>query len=147
LIQTKIIIGIGILIGLLLFKQTKPTFLKAILIGLIICFGLGYFVEFPIGTIAFITFGILAFGFSIWCVWNKKWIQMIIGIFTFLSFVWTLFDYQFWNLLQFLMVIPLACYAWTLIKYRNYKNELSVLTVLASYELSEFLVIIATWIK
>ena len=72
---------------------------------------------------------------------------MIIGIFTFLSFVWTLFDYQFWNLLQFLMVIPLACYAWTLIKYRNYKNELSVLTVLASYELSEFLVIIATWIK
>jgi len=71
---------------------------------------------------------------------------MTIGIFTFLSFVWTLFDYQFYNLLQFLMILPLACYIWTLFEWRKYEKELSVLTVLASYELSEFVIIIGTWI-
>ncbi|OAB78400.1 hypothetical protein ULVI_10550 [Cochleicola gelatinilyticus] len=145
--HTKIIIGIGVLIGLLLFNKTKPNFLKLILVGLSICFTLGYFMEFPIGTVAFMSFGILALVFSIWCVMNKNIISFLIGIFTFLSFVWTLFDYQFWNLLQFLMIIPLFCYIWTLIKYPNYKKELSVLTILASYELSEFLIIIGTWIK
>ena len=71
---------------------------------------------------------------------------MTIGVFTFLSFVWTLFDYQFWNLLQFLMIIPLVCYIWSLFEWRKYEKELSVLTVLASYELSEFVIIIGTWI-
>ena len=145
--QTKIIIGIGVLIGLLLFKKTKSTFLKVILTGLSICYGLGYFIEFPIGTFAFITFGIFALAFSIWCGINKKWNGLIIGLFTFLSFIWTIFGYQFGNLIQFLMLIPLLSYIWTLTRWRKYEKELSILTILASYELSEFLIIIGTWIK
>ncbi|WP_188245550.1 hypothetical protein [Maribacter aquimaris] len=145
--QTKIIIGIGVLIGLLLYKKTKPNILKGILIGLTLCYAGGYFMEFPIGTVAFISFGIVALVFTVWCGLNNRWFSLIIGLFTFLSSIWSLFDYQFWNLLQFLMIIPLACYIWILSRWRKHINELSVLTVLASFEFTEFLILLGTWIK
>tara|TARA_R110000744_G_C18951541_1_gene515734 strand:+ start:59 stop:502 length:444 start_codon:yes stop_codon:yes gene_type:complete len=147
LTQTKIIIGIGVLIGLLLYNRTKPNTLKGILIGLTLSYGGGYFMEFPIGTVAFISFGIVALGFTVWSGLNKKWFSLIIGVFTFLSFIWTLFDYQFWNFLQFLMIIPLTCYIWILSRWRKHINELSILTILASFELTEFLILLGTWIK
>ena len=147
MLHTKIIIGIGVLIGLLLFNKTKPDFLKAILIGLSVCYGLGYFAEFPIGTVAFMLFGILALVFAIWCGKNNKWIGFIIGAFTFVSYVWMFLSYPYANELKLMMIVPIICYVWTLIKYRNYKKEISVLTIFASYELSEFLIIIGSWIK
>lgn len=147
MLHAKIIIGIGVLIGLLVFNKTKPDFLKVILIGLSICYGLGYFVEFPIGTVAFMLFGILALIFAIYCGKNNKWIGFIIGILTFLSYVWIFMSYPYANELKLMMLIPIICYAWTLKKYRNYAEEFSILTILVSYEISEFLILIGTWIK
>ena len=138
--------GIGILFGLLLFSRTKPVFLKVILSGLIICLGLGLIPVFSYKTLVVVSFGLLALVFSIWCGQNDKWIGFIIGIFSILSIMWTLFDYQYWNLLQFLMIIPLSFYVWTLFKWRDYQKVLSILTVLAGFELTEFLIIIGTWI-
>lgn len=131
----------------MLFNKTKPDFLKAILIGFSVCYGLGYFAEFPLGTFAFILFGILALLFVIWCGKNNKWIGFLIGVFTLISYVWMFLSYPYANELRLMMIIPIFGYVWALTKYRNYKKELSILTILASFELSEFLIIIGSWIK
>lgn len=137
--QTKIIIGIGVLIGLLLIKNTKPLFLKVIFIGLAVSYGLGYFAEFPVGTVSFLLFGVLALAFSIWCGINKKWTGLIIGIFTFISFLILIMAYPYSNELKITKVIPIISFLLIFRKLEVYKNEISILTILVSYELSEFL--------
>ena len=146
MIQTKILIGIGVLIGLLLFKQTKPLFLKAVLIGLSVSYGLGYFAEFPMGTVSFILFGVFALVFSVWCGLYKKWIGMIIGIFTVLSYIFKLIGFPYAYELKLAMLIPIISYALIFRNLKAYRTELSILTILVSYEISELIQIIQLWI-
>jgi len=120
------------------------TFLKVILLSLSTCIILGYFTEIPFKSAVFITFGATALVFSIWAAMKRKWIIVIIGIFTVLSVLWILLQYPNYNFLQFLMIIPLLCYLWTLVKWQQYKYVISVLTVLAFYELSELFRLITT---
>lgn len=143
--QQKIIIGIGILAGLLLYPKTKPTFLKSILIGLSISFGLTFFKNQLLVNLSFFSFGMLTLGFSIHQAANGKWTNFAIGVFAFLSFIWGLFQYPFVGELRLLMLIPIGIYIWTLIKKWKVENGLSVLTVLAFYEISEFLILIGQW--
>ncbi|MEK6155687.1 hypothetical protein WIW50_20675 [Flavobacteriaceae bacterium 3-367] len=141
----KIIVGIGVLLGLLLLRRTKPTFLKAILIGLAISFGLTFFTEKLLVNISFFSFGILTLGFSIHQGIHKKWRNFIIGLFAFLSFLWSLSHWPLIGELRFLMIIPIALYVWTLVKKRETENGLSIITILAWYELSEFLILMEQW--
>ena len=145
--QTKILIGIGVPIGLLLFKQTKPLFLKVILIGLAITYGLGYFAEFPLGTLAYALFAVFALAFSVWCGFNQKWTGLIIGIFTVISYIFNLMSFPYAYELKLAMLIPIISYALIFRKLKAYKNELSVLTILVSYEISELIQIIQFWMK
>lgn len=147
MIQTKILIGIGVLIGLLLFKQTKPLYLKVVLIGLSITYGLGYFAVFPLGTVSFLLFGVFVLAFSVWCGLNKKWIGLIIGFFTLISFIFNLVSFPYAYELKLAMLIPIISYALIFRKLDTYKYELSILTILVSYELSELIKIIQFWIK
>ncbi len=139
----KILFGIGALIGLLLFRQTKPIILKIILIGLALSVGLSFFTEYININIPFFSFGLLTLGFTIWCGIQGKWTSMIIGLFAFLSFTWSFMNFQHWGLLQFLMIIPLGLFIWTLYKRKEFKDEISVLTAIAAFELSEFILCIS----
>ena len=141
----KIIIGLGVFFGLLLFFRTKTIFLKVVLVSLSACLILGYFTELPIKSEVFVAFGIFVLVFSGWAVGKRKWIEGVIGFFALLSVLWILLDYPQYNLLQFLMIIPLACYIWTLFKWQKYNPLISVLTVLAAYEFSEFVRLLQTW--
>lgn len=137
----RIIFGIGALIGLLFFRQTKPVILKVILIGLAFSVGLSFFKEYI--DISFFSFGLLTLGYTIWCGIKGKWTSMLIGLFAFLSFTWSFMNFQHWALLQFLMIIPLSLYLWTLHKKKEFISEISVLTAIAGFELSE----LAMWLS
>jgi len=134
----KTIIGVGIIVGLYLFGKTKPTFLKAILVGFILSYGLTFFNGTILIDISFFSFGILTLGFTVWSGLHKKWLNSVIGLFGFLSFLWGLLHYEHVNLLQFLMTIPIILFILTLFNLRKYKGEMSILTILAAYELTEF---------
>lgn len=75
----KIIFGIGVIIGLLLFKKTKPILIKLILIGLAVCYVLGLFNHQITSTIGYVGFGLLSLTFGIYNANKKKWLNMIIG--------------------------------------------------------------------
>lgn len=143
----KIIISIGVLIGLSLFKKTNPIFLKATLIGLILSFGLSFFSEKLLINISFFSFGILTFIFAAYSGLNKKWMNLIIGFFAFMSFLWSFMNWLLIGELRFLMLIPIICFAVILRKLRDYKNELSILTILVTYELTQFFVQIEQWLN
>ncbi len=143
----KIIILIGIIIGFLLFKRTKPNFLKGILIGLILSLGIYSFeIEF-LANISFISFGILSLTFAVYSGIKRKWLNLIIGIFAFVSFFSKLMHYPYANGLKLLMVIPIICYVMTLIKSESNKAELSIMTIFVAYELSEFLKLTEIWLN
>ena len=144
--QLKIIIGLGVITGLLLFFKTKTTFLKVVLGCLSIALLLGYFTELPIKGVVFIGFGITVLIFLIWAALKRKWVEGLIGVFALLSFLWIMLDFPQYNLLQFLMIIPLVCYIWTLIKWKKYSSVISVLTVLAAYEISELVRLLQIWV-
>ncbi len=139
----QIIFLVGALIGLLFFRQTKPVILKIILIGLILSVGLSFFKEYIDINISFFSFGLLTLGFTIWCAIEGKWTSMLIGLFAFTSFIWSFMNLQHWGELQFLMIIPLSLYLLTWFKKKEFKNEISVLTALAGFELSEFVLCIS----
>ena len=143
----KIIIGIGILIGILLFKKTKPKILVGILVGLIISFALSFIENQLLANISFISFGILSFIFFVYSGTKRKWLNLIIGIFAFVSFFSKLMHYPYANELKLLMIIPIVSYALTFRKKEKYESELSILTIFFAYELSEFAKLIEYWIN
>ena len=143
----KIIIGIGILIGIILFKKTKPKLLVGILVGLIISFFLSFIENELLTNISFISFGILSLIFVAYSGIKRKWLNLIIGLFAFVSFFSKLMHYPYANELKLLMIIPFVCYVLTLRKKEKYENELSILTIFVAYELSEFFKLIEQWIN
>ncbi len=143
----KIIIGIGILIGILLFKKTKPKLLIGILVGLIISFVLSFIDNQLLTNISFISFGILSLIFFAYSGIKRKWLNLIIGIFAFVSFISKYMHYPYANELKLLMIIPIVSYVLTFRKKENYENELSILTIFVAYELSEFIKLTEHWIN
>ncbi|MDV7139772.1 hypothetical protein R3X28_12840 [Maribacter sp. TH_r10] len=141
----NIIIGIGLLVGLFLFPKTKPNLLRAIFIGLAISFGLSFFKEPLLLNLSFFSFGALTLGFLIYQGLNGKWTNFVIGLFAFLSFLWSSMNWLLIGELRFLMLVPVGLYVWTLIKKRESENGLSILTVFACYELSEFVILMEQW--
>ena len=143
----KIIIGIGVLIGIFLFKKTKPKLLLGILVGLIISFALSLIENQLLNNISFISFGILSLVFSIYSGIQRNWLNLIIGFFAFVSFLSKLMHYPYANELEILMSIPIVSYGLTFMKKENYKNEVSILTIFVAYELSEFIKQIEQWLN
>ncbi|WP_452227660.1 MULTISPECIES: hypothetical protein [unclassified Lacinutrix] len=143
----KIIIGAGALMGLFLLNKTKPVFLKVTLLILVSCSILSFYQDSDlINTISFLGFGILALVFSIYSGINKKWLNLIIGLFAFVSFFFKVMYYPYANELKLSMIIPIIIYIVLLIKNKLENNQLSILTILVAYELTEFLKLITLWI-
>jgi len=147
MIYPKIIIGVGILIGIILFKKTKPKFLAGILAGLIVSFILSFIENELLKNISFISFGILSLIFVIYSGIKRKWLNLIIGLFAFVSFFSKLNHYPYATVLKLLMIIPIACFILTLRKKEKYENELSILIIFLAYSLSEFIKLTEQWIN
>ena len=143
----KIIIGIGILIGILLFKKTKPKILVGILVGLIISFVLSLIENELLTNISFISFGILSLIFVVYSGIKRKWLNLIVGLFAFVSFFSKLMHYPYANELKLLMIVPIISYALTFRKKEKYETELSILTIFVAYELNEFIKLTEHWIN
>ena len=143
----KIIIGIGILIGIFLIKKTKPKLIVGILVGLIISFVLSFAGNQLLTNISFVSFGILSLIFSVHSVIKRKWQNLIIGIFAFILFCAKLLHFPYAYELKLLMIIPIVSYALIFREKRKYKNELSVLTIFVTYELIEFINLIEFWMN
>ncbi len=143
----RIIVLIGVLIGLLLIKKTKPNFLKGILIGLIVSYGMSFLDNALLVDISFLSFGVLSLIFTVYSGLKRKWLSLIIGLFLFVSFIAHILYLPYANELRLLMIVPILCYLMTFRKWESYKTELSILTIFVAYELSEFLRIILLWVK
>ena len=135
----RILLLIGMVIGTLLFQKTKPIFMKIILIGFLLSLSVSFIENQTLHTFSFVTFGLLSLAFSIYSVINKKWLNLLIGLFAFVSFLFKLFHFPLSNELKLMMLIPLIAYFFILKNPKLHLNELSVLTILITYELFIFL--------
>ncbi|HZH70132.1 MAG TPA: hypothetical protein VFD80_06760 [Flavobacteriaceae bacterium] len=143
----RIIVLIGVLIGLLLIKNTKPKFLKGLLIGLIVSFGISFFKTELSFIISIYSFKVLCLTFIVYSGIKRKWLSLLIGFFALVSFFAKLMYWPYANELRLVMIVPILCYLMTLRKWESYKTELSILTIFVAYELSEFLAIVLLWVK
>jgi len=143
----KIIIGIGILIGIFLFKKTEPKLLVGVLVGLIISFVLSLIESEFLTNISFVSFGVFSLIFFVYSAIKRKWLNLIIGLFAFVSFFSKLMHYPYANELKLLMIIPIVSYALTFRKKEKYENELTILTIFIAYELTEFIKLTEYWIN
>ncbi|MCD2260995.1 hypothetical protein [Psychroserpens luteolus] len=133
----KPIISIAVFIGILLFNKTNPKVLKVILLGFVLSFISSVFNKDFIIDVSFLTFGFLTLSFLIYVVYNKQWLPSIIVVFPLLSFI---FKSQFWpyaSEIQALMVVPIIAYVIALNNLKGYKNQISILTILVAYSISE----------
>jgi len=137
--ELRIIIIIGICVGILLYKKTKPNFLKGILVALILSFILSFSESNLLINIAFICFGVLSFIYSIYSVLHKNWLNLVIGLAAFVSFFFKTQHYPYISLIQLLMIIPIACYFLMFVKKKRMIKELSIVTLFVAYEISEFM--------
>jgi hypothetical protein len=140
-----IIIGIGVLVGLSLSRKNNSNILNGILIGLALSFGLPFTNEILLIRLSFYSFGILTFIFTLYSGLNKKWLNLVVGIFAFISFLVALLHQAYANELKLSMIIPVLTYLLILTKWKKNKDELSVLTILAAYELAYLLNLIEQW--
>lgn len=135
----KIILGLGSIFGIYFFRKIKPTYMKAIFIGLCISFYLPYFEKQQITNIGYFGFGFFSLLYLIHCIVKKSIPNIIISIFAFFSFISMYMSFPFANERKLLMIIPIIAYFITLKKIRQYENEISILTILTSYELAELI--------
>lgn len=138
MLQTKIIVGIGVAVGILFYKNTSPLFLKILFVGLALSYAAAHFVVYPLGTLSYLLFGGLALLFSLWSLIYRKWLSLILGSFTSLSFLSMALSFPYAIELEFAMIIPVIFYLIALFDFKKYKRQLSILTVLVAYCLSEF---------
>ncbi len=146
MIYERIILLTAIIASIRFYKETKPKLLKVIVVGVILCYllkftGIQYFV-----TITFFTFGILSFIYTIMSGLNKKWLNLVIGLFTFMSFLFKLMEYTYWSIFRLLLILPILCYIFSFRKLKSNSNELGILTLLIAYDIIDFLnLIISMW--
>ena len=142
----KIIFGIGVIVGLVLFKKTNPILLKLILIGLAVCYVLGLLNHQITSTIGFVGFGILSLTFGIYSANKKMWLNMIIGFSASITIIHSIMNWPFYGIMQFAMITPIICYLIICLNWKKYINEFSISTILTFYMTTLFVDFISKWI-
>ncbi|WP_298900052.1 hypothetical protein [uncultured Psychroserpens sp.] len=135
----KLIISIAVLIGILLFNKTNPKVFKVILLGFILSFISSFFDKDFIIDVSFLTFGFLTLSFLIYVIDNKQWLSSIIVVFPLLSFIFKSQHWPYASEIQTLMIVLIIAYVIALNNLKNYKNQISILTILVAYSISEVL--------
>ncbi|MFT4611026.1 MAG: hypothetical protein ACJA1H_000817 [Glaciecola sp.] len=135
----KLIISVAVFIGILMFNKTNTKFLKIILLGYILSFISSFFDENSSIDISYLSFGILTLIYSVYSIYSKKWLSIILALSTLISFI---FKTQHWPYMletQTLMIVPTIAYILALKNYKPYKDEVSIQTILVAYAISEII--------
>ena len=134
----KIIILIGICFGMLYYEKTKPQLLLVVLVGLILSFFASFFDGKIIFQFSFFSFGIsvlLYFGYSLY---RKSWLPAAISAFALTSFIFISQHWPYGSEIQISMLLPIALFIGLLFKFKKFENEISILAIIAAYEVSQF---------
>lgn len=142
----NLILGIGILIGLIMFKRTKPILLKILIIGYVICYIMPMFNSQTALNIGYFGFLFLTLIFLIWSLFKWYWIGVLVSFSTLIVMIWRVLHWEFLWEIRFLLIIPILWYAYLLLRKKTEKNEFSVLTILTAYNMTEFLTLIERWL-
>ena len=135
----KLIISLAVFTGILLFKKTNPKFLKIILLGYILSFISSFFDEnLPIN-ISFLSFGILTFIFIANSIYSKKWLSIIISLSMLISFIFKVQHWPYALEIQMMMIVPIIAYVLIIKNYNEHKDQISILTILVAYAISEII--------
>lgn len=135
----RTIIAIAIFFGIIFFNKTESKFLKIVLIGFILSF-LSSFIDIPLSNeISMLSFGILVLVFLMYSLYYKSWLPASISIFALVSFIFKVQHWPYGSEIQLSMTIPIILYLIALIRFKKYKNQISIITIIVSYEISEFI--------
>ena len=135
----KIIVAIAILIGLILFQKTKPKILKLFLAVFILNFLSSFFYGDLFFYFSFLSFGIVVLGYFIYCLYTKNWIPSLISLFALVSFIFKAQHWPYETEIRTAMVIPIILFLTTLYNFKKYKNQISIITFIVAYEISEII--------
>ncbi len=141
-----LILGVGILMGLLMFNKTKPIFLKILIIGYLICYIMPMFNSQITINIGFFGFIILTLIFLVWSLFKWYWIGVLTSFSAIIVMIWRTLHWEFLWEIRLLLLISILWYAYLLIKKRTEKNEFSILTIITAFNLTEFLSLIERWL-
>jgi hypothetical protein len=135
----RTIIAIGVFIGISLFQKTKPKFLKVLLIGFILSFLSSFFGDKLFINFSFLLFGISVLTYFIYSLYYKSWLPGMVSVFALVSFI---FQAQYWpygSEIRAAMLIPITLFLITVFNFKKYENQISILVIIVSYEISEFI--------
>jgi len=133
----KIIISIAVFAGILLLKRTKPNLLQLLLVGFVLSFISSFFDGNMFFDFSFLTFGILNLIYFIYSIYNKRWLPALISVFVLVSFIFKIQHWPYMFEIQTSMVIPIILFVVAIVNIKGYKNEISILGIIAAYALSE----------
>ncbi|WP_299229815.1 hypothetical protein, partial [uncultured Psychroserpens sp.] len=135
----RTILLIGVIAGLLFFRQTKPLLLKIILLALALSFGLSYLDFSGSKGVSLTLFGLISFFFGAYSLIEKKWLSLVITVFTFISIVHGFMYWPYYSELRFSQILPLVCYIIMWIKWKTQLEVMSIITIFTTYLLISFL--------
>ena len=133
----KIIILISLCIGLFLLKKTKPRALQMLVVGFAVSIALSFLDRFWNTDFSFLSFGILVFIYLFYAISNKKWIPILISGLVLVSFVFKANSWPYALEIQLSMIVPVILFLIARFNLRTFKNEISILGILAAYAISE----------
>jgi hypothetical protein len=134
----KTIIAIGVCIGILLFQKTNPKFLKAIIIGFVLSFLSSFFDGKFFFGFSFLIFGISVLSYFIYAFYHKHWLPASISVFALVSYIFATQHWPYYSEIRASMLIPIILFLVTIFNFKKYENQISILTIIVSYEISEF---------
>lgn len=135
----RTIIAIGVCIGILLFQKTKPKFLRAILTAFILSFLASFFDGKLFFSFSFLIFGISVLSYFTYSIYHKHWLPASISLFALVSFVFQAQHWPYGSEIRAVMLIPIIVFLITIFNFKKYENQISVLSIIVSYEISEFI--------
>ena len=145
MIYEEIILGVGLVTGLVYYRQLNPNFLKGIFLALVVSFILLKLSQPFLSSISTISLIMLTLMFTIYSGVKKKWLSFIIGLFAFIRLFFGFMHFEGANELKLLMIIPIITFLVVFIKQKDYKKELAILSMLVAYELTNFLQMMELW--
>ena len=131
----KIVLSIGILIGIYLFKKTTHVFIKIIFIGFVISFLTIFIDPGVVKAVGYWMFGLLALSFAFYNITKNKILLVIIGIHNFGIFCWGILGFPYYSELYLLTLAPAVAFIIIFIKSKKYINQFSIISIFTGYQI------------
>ncbi len=135
----RIQILITICIGVVSLPKVESKFLKLILLGFILSFLSSFFENSLVNKFSMLSFGLLVLAYSIYAIYNKKVLTMLISIFALASFIFKIQHWPYGSEIRASMLIPFIIFLVILFNLNKYKDHIYITSIIVAYEVSELL--------